>query len=452
MAYLLMVVAAFVLIYLNRRLHSVANDSWLRTARELSLNFESKGLMGQLSMTGRRGAFDVRAETFYKSSGDTRETWTRVGVVHAEDRIPRQLELKGEGAWSGLKKVFTGEDVLLGDKLFDEVVHVTGQEEVAVAVLGREARSAVMRLVCELDGKVKDGCVQLERKGVMRPESELGDALRALVSVAQCLVLDSVSGALRANALQDPDPGTRLRNLQLLVEKFSGAQDTNRALEGALLDPAAEIRLLAAARIGSARALPVLAALVEDRAAAEEVRVAALEKLLAQFDYPKAAPSVAAALAAQGDRLRRAALSGIAVACDASFLQTIIALAAGAPGPVAEAAAKALGNFGDARAESVLLQLLKRDSVEVQRAAAAALGLVGTVRAVEPLLLLTQGLLADARCKELARDAVRRIQGRLGDAAAGQLSLTEHADQAGGLSVAPGGGELSIAPSDKVRE
>jgi hypothetical protein len=81
----------------------------------------------------------------------------------------------------------------------------------------------------------------------------------------------------------------------------------------------------------------------------------------------------------------------------------------------------------------------------VKRAAAAALGLVGTVRAVEPLLQLAQESLG-----ETARDAVRRIQARLGgEAEAGRLSVAAQDAAAGGLSIASAGGELSVAPGEE---
>jgi hypothetical protein len=70
-----------------------------------------------------------------------------------------------------------------------------------------------------------------------------------------------------------------------------------------------------------------------------------------------------------------------------------------------------------------------------------ALAQLGTARAVEPLLKVVGGYLI----KTGARDAIRRIQRRLGDVDAGRLSIVESADGSGSLSLAPDAGGLSIA-------
>ena len=62
---------------------------------------------------------------------------------------------------------------------------------------------------------------------------------------------------------------------------------------------------------------------------------------------------------------------------------------------------------------------------------ARALGAVGNVEAVEPLLALKS---------TAGREAARHIQERLGDAEGGRLSLVEHSEKEGGLSVVPGPG------------
>jgi HEAT repeat protein len=104
----------------------------------------------------------------------------------------------------------------------------------------------------------------------------------------------------------------------------------------------------------------------------------------------------------------------------------------------------ALGVLGDARAEPHLIELLRHADEKVRMAAAAALGIVGGIQAVEPLLPLTKGLF-NGDLHAAARDAVRRIQSRLGDVEAGRLSVAA-AGPEGALSVSGEGGELSVAP------
>jgi len=69
------------------------------------------------------------------------------------------------------------------------------------------------------------------------------------------------------------------------------------------------------------------------------------------------------------------------------------------------------------------------------RAAAAvieSLGRIGSIRAVEPLAALAER----GSLQSEARDAMRRIQARLGDVEAGRVSLVEDRGPEGALSLA----------------
>lgn len=96
-------------------------------------------------------------------------------------------------------------------------------------------------------------------------------------------------------------------------------------------------------------------------------------------------------------------------------------------------------------AEDALFDLLDEEHAPVQRAAAAALGRMGSIRAVEPLLPLCEGLTRDAELKREAREAVQRIQARLGDVSPGGLSLADGAAEAGQVSVAGVPGMISFS-------
>lgn len=118
--------------------------------------------------------------------------------------------------------------------------------------------------------------------------------------------------------------------------------------------------------------------------------------------------------------------------------QHVIAAANFNPSKVSEA----LERLG---AEDALCALLGSEVLPVQLAAVAALGRVGSVRAVEPLRPLTQGLTRDGELKRLAREAVQRVQARLGEVSPGGLSLVDGGAEAGRLSVPEAQGALSMA-------
>jgi HEAT repeat protein len=389
---------AFGLIQQSRK----ANRVWREEASRLGLEVVKGGFLGGRSIEGEFHGFPVRVETFTSN----RELHTRV-TVDTRDRIPKWIELRAEAAWSGVAKVFTGEDILTGDQEFDAAVNVSGQEPVAAALLGEQTRRSVRRLISS-GGGVRQGCLYLEKEGRMSEPGEIRDAVGMLVKFASDLPAGKPAERLLANATSDRIPGVRLQNLRLLDKWFRTEEETRRGAERALSDPEPSIRLLAATLVPAGQGAPVLKGLLEDPAIADDVL--------------------------------RDAVRAAGAAKDASLLAPLYALVPRHDPALAEAVATALGQLGDAEAENALLRLLGRDDVEVKRAAAAALGLVGTIRAVEPLLLLAKGPVAGT-----ARDAVRRIQAKLGDAESGRLSIAEQEAAVGGLSIAAGGSEVTAA-------
>jgi HEAT repeat protein len=384
------------------------NDAWREEASQLGLHFTMGGVFRTRRIEGKIQGYPVLVEIFAKDG----TTCTRM-TLDSRGRIPSGIELRAEGSW--VTKVFTGEDILTGDEAFDAAVNVSGPEPIAVAFLGQEARTSVSELLAA-GGSVRQGCIHLESKGAMSGEGDIRWAAELLLGLVSVLPGGTMLEHVLANATGDGNPGVRLRNLKLLAEKFRSEEETKRAALAALADPEPAIRLFAATFVKGGQGLAVLKELLENAAVPDDVRV---------------------------DAVRAAGASR-----DPALLELLYALVPKRDPALAAAVATALGQLGKAEAETSLLRLMSRESTEVKRAAAAALGLLGTVRAVEPLLQLAAGPLG-----ETARDAVRRIQARLGgDAQAGRLSVAAQDAAAGGLSIAAEGGELSVAEDDKAAE
>jgi hypothetical protein len=78
-----------------------------------------------------------------------------------------------------------------------------------------------------------------------------------------------------------------------------------------------------------------------------------------------------------------------------------------------------------------------------------ALAEIGSVASIEPLLPFATGLLVDRPLKNEAKEAIRRIQGRLPGAEGGQLSVAEVAMEQGRLSVTSVDGALSASEDEE---
>ncbi|MGC4114838.1 MAG: hypothetical protein QM765_09555 [Myxococcales bacterium] len=414
-----------------------AERRWRRLADQTGMTF-GVDTKGAPHLVGEDQGFGVIVDEVYRSK---QGSFLRVRLA-GNGRISATLDLRREAPLAGIVKRFEGEDVQLDDAAFDKLVHVEGPEDQVLAALGVRART-LLRTWVDAGGTVERGNLffnSLDRPGEPQRIREL---TQYAVALAQSLEVSSVPVALLENASKDPNSRVRRRNLEVLVTRYPGSAEAREALHAALDDSVAETRIWAAqALVGEEAARVALSEVVEDLVQTDGVRAQALDRLVEGHPYEAVAVTVARALASDpltpAPLLRCAAIRAVAMARDASQLERLAAQCAAPmrlPAEVGEALANALGVFEESEAEKALLGLLAHESAKVKVAAAAALAKVGTVRAVEWLLPLTQGVLAGA-VGDAAREAVRAIQARLGDADAGRLSVVD-ARVGGGLSVPP---------------
>ncbi|MGC4114840.1 MAG: HEAT repeat domain-containing protein [Myxococcales bacterium] len=413
----------------------------IRHFKDRSDNFgaASSGAFGtddvaQRAWEGEIEGFELRLEIFEKGSGENRRTGSRL-MLDGKGRVPPDIALGVESSWQGLRKALGKNDVQVGDAEFDAAVKIRGPEDVVLATLGVEARALVRDFVAS-GGVVESGNLVFHYEGAGIGGAPLQKEARLLAKVAKSMVVDSVPVALLRNVRTDPNSQVRLRNLAALLASHAAAPETGQALEAALSDRDPEVRLLAAQRADASAAVQrTLEALVDDREAAVAVRAAALERLSQLFPYDAIAPLVRRALYQELEPLRRVAVEAAGRGRDASQLASLHNLVATRDEALGRSLAKALAAIGGSEAESSLIALLQSGSDAVKREAAVGLAQAGTVRSVEPLLPLSQGVLGNAALKEAARDAIRAIQSRLGDADGGRLSMVDERAGEGGLSV-----------------
>ena len=139
----------------------LGEKSWHALAREMGLTYK-------VEFAGTRrfvGEIDGQAIEIRPAQGKAPALF-RVGGV------PTGLNVKPETRWTGVQKVFSGEDVLLGDEGFDAAVNITGDEEEIVALMTATTRSLVMRGIA--DGvTIENGVISLTRLDVMKDPVEM---------------------------------------------------------------------------------------------------------------------------------------------------------------------------------------------------------------------------------------------------------------------------------------
>jgi HEAT repeat protein len=430
----------------NRRV-----EAWNNVATRFTLAPVEGGLFSGEAMAGNVGGVPVRVSLV--TSNKTRHTRIEVGGAPFLSP-PVRIKPEADGA---IGRFFQGHDEPTGDAVFDRTALIQGEPMLLHAIFDAEVRRSLMVAVGLHQGVFDEGVLTIEKNHAIDDADELATLIREAVAAVLALGAarqrsrDPAAG-LAHNVKHDPEAAVRTACFRTLAQEFpnyAGLRDIAEALPEFRT---ADLEVLRLRHCGDAVALPALTEMARENLPLQ-LRGEVLRLLVQRFGYATQRELVLEALAAPSVVDRLAAVAIIAEAGDTEPVPRLSMqmLREEAEGTVGFAAA--LGQLGDARAEADLVRLLERPDTAVQCAAAAALGLMGTVSAVEPLLPLTEGLLRDGALKEAARDAVRRIQARLGAVEAGRLSLAE--DVAGRLSVAEAGdagataGAVSLATTEK---
>jgi hypothetical protein len=356
--------------------------------------------------------------------------------------IPETLTIRSQPM---IEVPYGARDVQVGDPEFDPFIKITGRLEQILSLSDHRTRNLILQEVLIGNAIVKHGCIELELSDLESTALRLTN----LVRLAKVLSIreERIPRRLAKNAALDPLPSVRLKNFEVLQSNFPDHEFTQKTKRGLLTSRDPLLKYAAARTMGQA-GLPALRDIALESSTNAELRRQALADFI-NSAVPEQAKLVLEELATEAqptltaDVIRGAVRFGMS-----SIAQRLVKRIHKLDESSVTELIK-LVNRRSAEAESILLMLLERDSVTIRFAVVEALGQVGSVRAVEPLLALTAGLLASPSVKQAAREAVARIQSRLGDAEAGRLSLAVPSGDAGALSLAGGeeapGGELSLA-------
>lgn len=257
--FLLLLAAAFVGLILYLRKRTEERNRILADA--LGLRCEQDGWQSRSWFRGRLEGADVELLLFSRSSGKTSTPYTRYTVFGADPITRLRPQNLATELWSA---VAGGEDLVLGDPVFDKAVQVAGDRVSLAAALNAETRGDLELLVGR-GGSVEEGRVSFEVRGHQVDPAEIRARMGELARVAWALAPTAASAArLAENARMDPEPGVRRFNLARLAESDRPvAEATARALVD---DPDALVRFDAARVLGDLQRV---------RDAREDVKLAA---------------------------------------------------------------------------------------------------------------------------------------------------------------------------------
>ena len=414
-------------------------DSLDQASRELGIRFGPSGSFSE-SATGGVDDFTIHVGPGPRATEVEDPERRRKLLVTAEGpRIPRGVSFAPETG--------SGNDVLTGDAVFDDLVEAHGEPSVVLSLLQKDIRQKVAVFV-QSGGRLANGTLTLN--SLLGSEWGIPAALRMVVALARALSSSEGGGIcerLAHNARHDPHLSVRLWNLQLLQDGFAATPQAKEVSRAALSDVGPWVRL-SAARFLVDEGREALLALVQEKGVPEQAAAEAVSLLAARLPIESSGPLLIGVLTSHSGDARRQAVEELGRLRHLPALLPLIALLKRSDPGTAAAAATALGRLGEVKAEQGLLEALRGEAHELRLAAARALGRVGSIRSVEPLSVLLERRL-DSTSRRFIGEAIARIQSRQVGAEAGQLALATGEAQSGRLSLAApvsGPGDLSLAP------
>jgi hypothetical protein len=344
----------------------------------------------------------------------------RVYIAHRIDAggillVSRETEM------TRMQKKFTGEDILTGDRAFDDTMLIGGSSPFRVSALMNEGLRKKL-----LDILRKSVMVNLTSSWfeVVFRHGSLGlEEIVAFVRETVAVSLDMTSGTdfrarLIGNIRNDSVPGVRALCIRHLAAHFPADGEITGLLRGALQDGDLPVRMEAALNLGF-EGLEFLGRLIDEG------------KYFVEDDTLRI-------VKAFGDQRFR---GGIPV------LKKLFSQGAGET--VLLAILKAFAAIGDTGLSGFLLDYANHPDYDVRRGVMDALGACGTVETVEPLLKILKSSLNPLFRSDVQK-AVASIQSRLGGADAGWLSVTEVSGTDGALSLSGGAGEGALSGEGKM--
>jgi hypothetical protein len=392
------------------------------SSRRLGLHLKRYRGGKRLGLSGRMEGSHVAVEFLWREEGAWATTVTLVPHPH----LPYDVWFHSRwapGAVDGPSVALP--DLDTGDAAFDKLIEVGGRAMTLRALLSNGARRALV--ACARRGSLRLRAGSFEQRFVEPTWStdRLKVHLSETLAAAQVLRENrDVVAAVADNAQLDPEPGVRARCLTTLLSEHPAHARTAATLEAALSDESDIVRVVAAIALGE-RGVPVLVEIATKEDGDEQAAARAIATLGRRLPTERVLAILASAMPRERRAVALAAIGALARVGDPSALDRLDALLRDADEACAVAAARALGQTRSPSQEAPLLDALDSESLAVRRAAVRALAEVGGLAALARLLALAADGRSDRDLVRIAHETLAAVQGRLPDAAPGQVSLAD---------------------------
>jgi hypothetical protein len=186
-------------------------DQWSRAANELGLGYTPGSLFASGRLEGRVEGYSVVVDTFQRSSGKSSHTYMRY-VAELPRSLSIGLNLRKQTFFAVVASMFGGQDIEVGDAVFDDQVVVRAADERGVVeFLTPSRRLCILRLFeASRECTVNDERVTRIERGTDRDGGVIVDRVRSVVEAAKVIGGDApaarrVDRALAARRRGDLD-------------------------------------------------------------------------------------------------------------------------------------------------------------------------------------------------------------------------------------------------------
>ncbi|MGB0588690.1 MAG: hypothetical protein ACPGU1_03325 [Myxococcota bacterium] len=250
------------------------------------LKFELRGSGGRSVLEGDLATAHIVVDVVERQRERKQTAWTR---IRATTDIPPGLLVGGEGFWKKWNAAQGDESVDMAGVAFDEHVIVRGAVPQIFALLNGDTRSQFRELERRYRTFVAEGIVHVEHLGVMRDVEELARLVRRVATLAMALSLQgpSIADRLGANVATDSNALVRLRNLELLLDRYPDSESARLACQHALGDRSHPVAVLAALQSGP-EGIPALERVITDQKADQDLRLQSLGQLIGLVELDEA--------------------------------------------------------------------------------------------------------------------------------------------------------------------
>lgn len=199
------------------------NALWQNVGQTLGLRFHLNATTNQAELNGVLDGVRIKVETLVERSGKHSTTYTAV-AARIPGKPPFDLNIRHEGLFQKIGKVFGGEDIQVGDERLDKQFIFTGDNPRRVRTLVTNPAVKSALLTTQQHCKT----LRVERGDVCLKEVDGGEDQDILIrrirmSVTLAAALGEASGG--SAQLAPPMPGTPSAQPARQAEPLTGAAD-----------------------------------------------------------------------------------------------------------------------------------------------------------------------------------------------------------------------------------